>query len=291
MRRRTFLGLTGTFIMARRKLVSQVQAQPAGPKTSLLTAPLELAGNWRESPADAVTQVVTRMREACLSGLRLLSDRQPAKLRVENHTEGPPAIWLHNDDAPDMAWIIVNTAPRAWSQLAYQFGHELGHVLCNSWQANAKPSLPSQWLEEALVEAFSMRGIGRLAASWERDPSFDWDSRYATPFRQYRLRLIEQYAKATDMAAGRDFEAWFRAYRPMLERGEPLPEGRPAVLSVLTLLESDPACVEDLGAVNRWPARTGLPIEQYLDAWMKSCSEIRAAGSLPVRLRNLLHLS
>src|SRR5882757_10662896 len=135
MRRRTFLGLTGTFIMARRKLVSQVQAQPAGPKLSLLTAPLELAGNWRESPTDAVTQVVTRMREACLSGLRLLSDRQPAKLRVENHTEGPPAIWLHNDDAPDMAWIIVNTAPRAWSQLAYQCGHELGHVLCNSWQA------------------------------------------------------------------------------------------------------------------------------------------------------------
>src|ERR1700720_4434692 len=50
-----------------------------------------------------------------------------------------------------------------WSKLAYQFGHELGHVMANSWQPHAKPKVPCQWLEEALVEALSTlaRGIGR----------------------------------------------------------------------------------------------------------------------------------
>ena len=38
------------------------------------------------------------------------------------------------------------------SVLAYQFGHELGHVTANSWQPRGKPQLPSQWLEEAPVE-------------------------------------------------------------------------------------------------------------------------------------------
>ena len=38
------------------------------------------------------------------------------------------------------------------SVLAYQFGHELGHVTANSWQPSGKPQLPSQWLGEAPAE-------------------------------------------------------------------------------------------------------------------------------------------
>ena len=62
------------------------------------------------------------------TGMRLLSDRQPRKLRIENHSEVAPAIWLHSDQ-PDMASIVVNIGYADWCRLAYQFGHELGHVL------------------------------------------------------------------------------------------------------------------------------------------------------------------
>jgi hypothetical protein len=31
--------------------------------------------------------------------------------------------------------------------MVYQFGHELGHVLSNSWQPDSLPLRPSQWLE------------------------------------------------------------------------------------------------------------------------------------------------
>jgi hypothetical protein len=137
---------------------------PIDQAPTLLSAPLELGGEWGGSPPNDALAVVARMREVCLSGVRLLSDRQPAKLRVDEHTSGPPHIWLH-DENPDTAWIIVDIGARDWSKLAYQFGHELGHVLCNSWQPQAKPKLPSQWLEEALVEAFSIRGLGLLADS------------------------------------------------------------------------------------------------------------------------------
>jgi hypothetical protein len=269
--------------------VPDVKAQPAVAEMSLLAAPLELGGSWGASPPRDVAHVLARMREACLAGPKLLSDRQPGKLRVDNHTEGPPAVWLHERPA-DTAWIIVDVAPLAWSQLAYQFGHELGHVFCNSWQTDAKPGPPSQWLEEAIVEAFSIRGLGRLAASWESDPPFSGDAGYAASLRKYRGDLIDGYAKATELAPGADLEAWFRAYRIPLERGQAEPEG-PAVLSILTLLESDPACVEDLGAANRWPARTAAPIKDYLACWQTSCAELGASGHLPLRLQNLLQLS
>jgi hypothetical protein len=35
--------------------------------------------------------VVERMRHSCLDGVRLVSDRQPTRLRVDEHTPGPPA--------------------------------------------------------------------------------------------------------------------------------------------------------------------------------------------------------
>ena len=56
-----------------------------------------------------------RDREACLSGVRLLSDHQPDRLRVDYQSSGPPHIWLHTN--PMTAWIIVDIATRAWSQL------------------------------------------------------------------------------------------------------------------------------------------------------------------------------
>ena len=117
-------------------------------------APIELAGKWGRIVPRSAQSVVERMREACLGDIALVSDRQPTRLRVDRHTFGPPAVWLHPDGS-SMAWIIVDTGERAWMQLAYQFGHELGHVMANSGQSHAKPQPPSHWLEEALVEAFA----------------------------------------------------------------------------------------------------------------------------------------
>jgi hypothetical protein len=62
-----------------------------------------------------------------LQGVRLVSDRQPTRLRVDEHNAGPPAVWLH-DDGSTTAWVIVDIGQQAWSQLAYQFGHEGGQL-------------------------------------------------------------------------------------------------------------------------------------------------------------------
>jgi hypothetical protein len=289
MNRRRFLALTGAAAFAAADRAVARDSTPAG---NLLTAPIELKGEW--SYRDAVLRVLSRVREIDLSGLRLLSDRQPTRISIENHNEGPPAIWLHSDE-PERAAIIVDIGPSSdWCKLAYQFSHELGHVLCNSWQVSAKPQPPTQWLEEALVETFSIRGLGLLAESWERSPPFAGDQGFANAIRQYRSALLEK--NRTDGAVGSpdDAVAWFQASRSALEAGKAVPRG-PAVRGILSVYEQTTAqegcCLEDLGALNRWPERTALPIEYYLERWKQSCRALDASGELPRRLGRLFGLS
>jgi hypothetical protein len=253
----------------------------------LLSAPLDVEGPWGGSSPNDAAAVISRMRRACLSNLRLLSDHQPERLRVDDQSSGPPHIWLHSEN-PTTAWIVVDIGTRAWSQLAYQFGHELGHVMCNSWMWKVETPPPSRWLEESLAEAFSMRGLGLLADAWERDPPFPNDSHYGQSLRNYRHNLVEKYRGAGEPQPATDLAAWLRANRALLDRTTGLGDyAGPAILAVLSEMETDPGCVEDLGAVNRWPKRSSVPLEEYLGLWRASCEEIGAAGHLPARLQEI----
>ena len=98
---------------------------------TLLSAPLEFAGDWGASTLEDASVVLTRTREVCLTGLKLLSDRQPDVLQVESRSSGPPYVWLQSSTR---AHVVVDGTARDWGRMAYQFGHELGHVLSNSWQ-------------------------------------------------------------------------------------------------------------------------------------------------------------
>ena len=290
MRRRRFLRLLGGGLGALAARQSFGQAPPA--PSTLLEVPLELRGDWgQSSPLDAAA-VIFRVRNACLAGANLRSDRQPSRLRIENRTSGNPAIWLH-DEGSTTDWVVVNIGPRDWSKLAYQFGHELGHVFANSWDASSKPGPPCQWLEEALVEAFSLRGLARLADSWERRPVFPNDQAFAGALRDYRRRIVAQCeeAGAAQMPQGRT-GAWFQLNRAALEgRGGPGGSPQPIVPFLLRELERENGSVDDIGALNRWAGRSTVAIDRYLRLWQKSCDEIGVAGRLPARLQDLLGVS
>jgi hypothetical protein len=294
MTRRMFINLCGALVslLSARVARSQPTSQAAVPLTAghLLSAPLDVQGTWGGSSPNDAAAVISRMRESCLSGVRLLSDHQPDRLRVDDQSSGSPHIWLHSDN-PTTAWIVVDIGVRAWSQLAYQFGHELGHVMCNSWMWKVETPPPSRWLEESLAEAFSMRGLGLLAGEWERNPPFPNDSHYGQALRNYRHNLIEKYRKAGAPQRETDLAAWLHSNRALLDGAMGLGDyAGPAILAVLDEMEVDPGCVEDLGALNRWPQRSSVPLEDYLRLWRTSCEEIGASGHLPARLQGIFAL-
>jgi hypothetical protein len=285
MRRRRFLSLLGAGMLVPLKTAA---ARPISRGVNLLAATLELGGTWGGSAPTDAAAVIERMRVACLTGVVLHSDHQPEKLRVDDRSGSNPSIWLHTEE-PAMAWITVIVGARDWCNLAYQFGHELGHVLCNSWESDAKPRTPCQWIEEALVEAFSLRGLGLLADDWGHAPPFPNDAGYADSIRSYRKTILAGYLRVAhdqDVAAG--FSAWFKTHETYLDQHGGLDAARAAVPVMLGLLEGDTTMIADMGALNRWPGRSGIPLHDYLDLWEKSCAELNTPGRLPVRLRELL---
>ena len=157
---------------------------------------------------------------------------------------------------------------------------------------DSKPRNPCQWLEEALVEAFSLRGLGKLADSWEERPPFTNDAPFAESIRQYRRRMIENYEKiAAEQVQSYGIAAWFGKYRASLEREGGVTGAAQAVVnSMFNKFQADERSIEDLSALNRWPGRTSVSMENYLQLWQASCHEIGASGSLPKQISDLLGL-
>jgi len=290
MERRTFLFLGSALVCAAQAGGAAGGSPNPASKATLANAPIEVGGDWAGSLPNAAQTVISRMRDACLEGVRLVSDRQPERIRVDNHAKEPPHIWLHFDHAP-FAWIVVDIGERDWSRLAYQFGHEFGHVMCNIWspEGNAAEFSSAAWLEEALAESISIRGLGNLADSWVYDPPFPGDAPFSRAIRQYRDNLVTKYRTIAADEGAADLAAWFKAKREALAgNGDISGPGAAAVTAFLNEMEADPAGIEALGALSRWPPQSGLSLEDYLRLWTQSCAELNASQKLPMRLRERL---
>jgi hypothetical protein len=241
---------------------------------SLITCPLSVSGDYR-APAEAVLKVAHAIRAACLRDLRLCPGEQPSALEVRNVPGVTPAIWLHTE-APETAIIIVDIGEAAWCQFAYQLGHELGHVACNSWRWGDRPVPPSQWIEESVAEAFSLASMQALAENWRREPPFAGDNAYADTISAYADEQVARY-RSVDLAPGQD---WRDVTGGRKKWSEAL------IVRLVAAIRERPARCEALAAMNLWPERGGVPPQDFAARWRSSCRQNGLAADLPDVLRS-----
>jgi hypothetical protein len=105
-------------------------------------------------------------------------------------------------------------------------------------------------------------------------------------YREAVLARSRAEARDQDIAAG--FGAWFKAHQAEFAQHGDVDTARGAVPTMLELLTADTTAIEDLGALNRWPGRSGVPLADYLALWENSCAELNAPGQLPIRIRELI---
>ena len=139
------------------------------------------------------------------------------------------------------------------------------------------------------MEAFSLRGLGHLGKSWKEDLPFPGDNAFGEAVANYRENIIQRYSALADQQGlSRDAAAWFSDHRNEIEKLALNPYAQAASIVLLGEYERTPPCIEALGALNRWPGRAGIPINDYLHQWEASCAELEASPFLPNRLRDLL---
>ncbi len=141
-----------------------------------------------------------------------------------------------------------------------------------------------------MVEAFSLRGLGRLAEAWKATPPFPGDNAYGDAIARYRQDVIDKYRQlGVEQGGIEDFGAWFaRLKGPIEAEGGLNAYAQAAAPMILAEYERTPRCVEALGALNRWPGRSGVSLADYLRDWDASCHELGASSALPSYLRRTL---
>jgi hypothetical protein len=240
--------------------VSTAAGQDATPRALELRVAKE---GWGDASAPDVEAVLRSASETLLPrfpGLRL-----PA-LEV-SRSKGDPITLFERGPAGEIR-VRLDVEGRLWARFAFQFSHELGHVLCG-FEEYPNPNL---WFEETICEVASLYALGRMAEDWTRRPPYEnWKS-YAPQLKKYRDdRIATELEKVPE---GTTLAAWFREREPRLREN---PHLRAANLTIaaalLPLFEEAPDHWEVVRSLNVRHGDDSRPFPRYLGDWSRSAPE------------------
>jgi len=242
----------------------------------LLAAP----GSTQESPPPTLElriapegwgEASTRDIEAVLrSSAGTLLPRFPGLhlpvLEISRSTKDP--ITLFKRGPAGEIRIKLDVEGLLWARFAFQFSHELGHVLSG---VEEFPN-PNLWFEETLCEVASLYALSRMAETWKTRPPYANWADYAPELKKYRDERIRNASEK--LPAGMSLKDWFRGKEPLLRKD---PHLRAANLTLaaalLPLFEEAPGHWEALRSLNTIHGDATRSFPGYLGDWSRSASE------------------
>ena len=157
--------------------------------------------------------------------------------------------------------IHLSARNHYWSQFAYQFSHELCHVLSDFERLQEEPN---GWFHEAICELASVFTIRRMAEQWPSRPPYPNWGEYANSLANYAEECLTQ--KECQLPAGMTLSTWLLAEEDSL-RGDRYQRDKNAVVaySLLPIFESEPA---GWNAIKNLPDSTAR-FGDYLIEWRR----------------------
>lgn len=132
------------------------------------------------------------------------------KVVVRNEEKGP--ISLYERSPNDEYIVLLDVKGRYWSQMAYQFSHEVCHLLTNYDLAPNNVS-HQQWFEESLCEAFSLFTLKELSAQWASNPPYAHWKEYAPEIQKY----VDGMMKQKHRSFAPKLSSWYAEQKSILE--------------------------------------------------------------------------
>ena len=164
------------------------------------TVILLLCGNITAKPPLDIRVVGTDWGEVNVSNIEavlnsaaetLWQHAEPEALRpilVMRSKEGP--IVLFKRGPRGEFFVKLNTSDRYWCQYAFQFAHEIGHILCRYKDGDST----NKWFEETLCETASLYALRSMAKTWKTSPPYqNWTS-YSEHLNNYANDRIERFS-------------------------------------------------------------------------------------------------
>ena len=154
--------------------------------------------------------------------------------------------------------VLLRARGENWAHYAYEFAHELGHVLTNfERQARAPQAARHQWFEEAVCDMLSVYVLRRLAARAPDD--------FGAPYAGFADQVLgEPHRRA---ARGTDLAAWLQANEDAL-RADPYQRARNETVTTRLLdIFGRESRLRALAYLNRSAAPPPAAFRDYLEEW------------------------
>jgi hypothetical protein len=218
-----------------------------------------IEGGWGNARASDIEQVLRSAARELLQYFPQRTDRFLVK-----HVQGNPRVLYER--GPQGEYVVhLSATDRRWAQYAYQFSHELCHVLARYELRPAMGTLSYQWFEEALCETASLFVLRRLAVTWDVDPPYPHWREYAPAFGDYAHALLaEPHRQAPD----EPLAVWYVARRETLANDPYLRSQNEVVATrLLPLFEAQPNAWAVLDCLNTRAMRHAHDLNEYLRSW------------------------
>ncbi|HYF00449.1 MAG TPA: hypothetical protein VEJ18_16135, partial [Planctomycetota bacterium] len=230
-------------------------------------------GGWgAANPAD--------IRAVCRSAAEVLLRHVPGR-RLDpislTHSPDKGPMVIYGRGGKGERRVLLSPKDTYWARFAYQFAHELAHILCG--YRDGDPS--NQWFEESVCEAASLFALRRMAEAWKtRPPYANWKG-YADELARYADERIASVPPRRESLA-----RWYRGHELLLrEKADDRPKNQVVAVALLELLEKDPSGWRAFGALNDRKTAAVRSFGAYLRDWHDAAAEadrpfVRAVAAL-----------
>ena len=155
--------------------------------------------------------------------------------------------------------ILLQARGRHWSQFAYQFSHELCHVLSDYERLRESRN---RWFHEAICELASIFTLRRMAEAWSTHPPYPNWAEYAQSLAGYAEDCLDKDERR--VPAGMTLAAWLSSEEEGLRR-DGLQRDKNAIVAypLLPIFENDPTV---WNAIRRLPESSAM-FREYMLEW------------------------
>jgi hypothetical protein len=216
---------------------------------------------WGEGRPQDVAAVCVSAAETVFRAIKPDSGSEPTMLVIPDDA-GPMVVSQRGPNGE--YFVLLSARDRHWSQVAYQFSHELGHVLCGDLSLD----MPQHWFEESFCESLSLWAMDSMGESWQTNPPYENWKEYAASLSSY-IADVRKRVPDSD-AVGK----WYEQHREVLSR-EPYDRDKNLVIAkkLATYAHDNPAFYQSFYYLRRGNDRQTNSMEWLLANWIENCPE------------------
>ena len=181
---------------------------------------------------------------------------------VDRSRTGPIVLFRRGNEGQYI--VRLDTHKTFWSQYAFQFAHEFGHIMCG-YKAGDQSN---QWFEESLCETASLFAMRRMRKEWEEKPPYPHWKSYAPALEKYAQERLDSHAWPDSLTV----TEWYDRNKEKLKENPTDREKNTMIATkLLPFFEQRPANWGAVAYLNTHKKKTPRSFSTYLADWKKAC--------------------